>query len=189
MGCFPQTPSSTNLSLVDALDPLTGHSYLFHTLHVFVGTRGLTFMQKVLLPWTHSYNWLSSSVCSFMRRRPFHLPPPAHSARTSPLIYAANRIRPVRPPQRIRCYKMCSSDSGLWCWDATTQVASDEAPSQGQGWRAVLSFSFEVRACQGRVTLPCKSLPGARAPTIFFLILTTLYPVSCFPSCCSSSTF
>jgi len=28
----------------------------------------------------------------------------------------------------------------------------------------VLSFSFEVGMCQGRVTLPCKSLRGVRAP-------------------------
>jgi len=59
---------------------------------------------------------------------------------------------------------MCSIDSGLWCWDATTQAASDDAPSQRRGWRAVLSFSFEVGMRQGRVTLPCKSLRGVRAP-------------------------
>ena len=28
----------------------------------------------------------------------------------------------------------------------------------------MLSFLFEVRVCQGRVTLPCKSLRGVRAP-------------------------
>jgi len=66
----------------------------------------------------------------------------------------------------MRCYKMCSIDSGLWCWDATTQAASDDAPSQCRGWRGVLSFSFEVRVRQGRVTLPCKSLRGVRAPNI-----------------------
>jgi len=59
---------------------------------------------------------------------------------------------------------MCSIDSGLWCWDATTQAASDDAPSQRRGWRGVLSFSFEVRMRQGRVTLPRKSLRGVRAP-------------------------
>jgi len=58
---------------------------------------------------------------------------------------------------------MCSVDSGLWCQDATTQAASDEAPSQRRGCRGVLSFFFEVRVRQGRVTLPCKSLPGVRA--------------------------
>jgi len=42
MGFFTRTPSFTNLSFVDAPDPLTGHSYPLHTLHVFVGTRGLT---------------------------------------------------------------------------------------------------------------------------------------------------
>jgi len=45
MGFFPRTPSFTNLSFVDAPNPLTGHSYLLHTLHVFVETRGLTFVQ------------------------------------------------------------------------------------------------------------------------------------------------
>ena len=59
---------------------------------------------------------------------------------------------------------MCSVDSGLWCWDATTQAASDDTPSQRRGWRGVLSFSFEVDVRQGRVTLPCKSLRGVRAP-------------------------
>jgi len=59
---------------------------------------------------------------------------------------------------------MCSLDSGLWCWDATTQAASDQAPSQRQGSMGVLSFSFEVPVREGRVTLPCKSLRGVRAP-------------------------
>ena len=59
---------------------------------------------------------------------------------------------------------MCSIDSGLWCWDATTQAASDDAPSQRLGWRGVLSFAFQVRVRQGRVTLPRKSLRGVRAP-------------------------
>jgi len=59
---------------------------------------------------------------------------------------------------------MCSIESGLWCWDATTQAASDDAPSQRRGSRGVLSFSFEVGVRQGRVTFPCKSLRGVRAP-------------------------
>ena len=46
IGIFPQTSSFTNLSFVDASEPHTGHSYLLHTPPVFVGTRGLTFMQK-----------------------------------------------------------------------------------------------------------------------------------------------
>jgi len=61
---------------------------------------------------------------------------------------------------------MCSIDSGLWCWDATTQAASDDAPSQRRGWRGVLSFFFEVRVRKGRVTLPCKSLRGVCAPNM-----------------------
>jgi len=43
-------------------------------------------------------------------------------------------------------------------------VASDDAPSQRRGWRGVLSFRFEVRVRQGRVTLPCKSFRAVRAP-------------------------
>jgi len=58
----------------------------------------------------------------------------------------------------------CSVDSGFWCWDATTQAATDDAPSQRRGWRGVLSFSLGVGVRQGRVTLPCKSLRGVRAP-------------------------
>jgi len=76
----------------------------------------------------------------------------------------ANRIRSDGRPRRIGCYNLSFIDSGLWCWDTTTQVASDHAPSPRRGWWQVLSFSFPVRACQRRVTLPCKSLPGVRAP-------------------------
>jgi len=67
---------------------------------------------------------------------------------------------------------MCSFDSGLWCWDATTQAACDDAPSERRGSRGVLSFSFEVRMHQGRVTLPCKSLRGVRAPNIHVIQFT-----------------
>jgi len=45
MGCFSLTLSFTNLSFVDPPNPLIGHSYHLHTLLVFVGTRGLTFLQ------------------------------------------------------------------------------------------------------------------------------------------------
>jgi len=166
MDFFPRTPSFTNLSSVDAPDPLTGHSYLLHTLHDFVGTRGLTFVRNVPLLPTYASDCLSSSVCNLMRCLPIPLLPLASGVRRSPLIYPANRIRSDRWPRRIRCYKMCSIHSGLWCWDSTTQAASDDAPSQRRGcqWRGVLSFSFEVRVRQGRVTLPCKSLRGVRAP-------------------------
>ena len=64
---------------------------------------------------------------------------------------------------------MCSVDIGLWCWDATTQAASDDALSQRRGWRGVLSFSFEVGVRQGRVTLPCISLRGVRVPNSLLL--------------------
>jgi len=75
IGIFPRTPSFTNLSSVDSPDPLTGHSYRLHTLHDFVGTRGLTFVRNVLLLMTRPSDYLSSSVCNSMRRRPIHLLP------------------------------------------------------------------------------------------------------------------
>jgi len=120
MGFFPRTQSFTNLPFVDAPDPLTGHSYLLHTLHVFVGTRGLTFVQNVPLPSTYYSDSQSSSVCNIMRCCPIHLPSAAYGAGRSPLIYAANRIRSEGRPRCVPCYRMCSIDSGLWCWDATT---------------------------------------------------------------------
>jgi len=48
IGFFLRTPSFTNLSSVEAPDPLTGHSYLLHTLEDFVVMRGLTFVGNVL---------------------------------------------------------------------------------------------------------------------------------------------
>jgi len=164
IGIFPQTPSFTNLSFVEAPDPLTGNSYLPHTLHDFVGPSGLTCVRNVPLPSTHCSDCLSSSVCNLMRRRPIHLLPPAQGAGRSPLIYPANRVRSVGQLRRIRCYRMCSIDSGRCYWDATTPAASNDALSQRQGWRGVLSFSFEVGVHQGRVTLPSKSLRGVRSP-------------------------
>ena len=71
---------------------------------------------------------------------------------------------------------MYSIDSGHWCWDATTQAASDDALSQRRGWRGVLSFSFEVRVRQGRVTLPYKSLRGVRAPNTSYPPHVSSYP-------------
>ena len=61
MGFFPRTLSFTNLSFVDAPDPLTGHSYILHTLQVFVSTWGLTFVENVPLPLSHYSDSLSSS--------------------------------------------------------------------------------------------------------------------------------
>ena len=158
MGFFQHTPSFTNLSSVDVPDPLSGYSYLLHTLLVFVGTRGLTLLQNHLLLATYFSDCLSSSVGSLMRPHPINLLLLAQGVRRAPLMYPANRIRSVGRPRRRRCYKMCSIDIGLWCWDATSQAASDDAPSQRRGWRGVLSSSFEVGMRQGRVTLPCKSL-------------------------------
>jgi len=143
IGFFPRIPSFTNLSFVDAPDPLTGHSYLVHTLQVFVGTRGLRFVRNVPLPTANSPHCLSLSVCSFMRRRPIALHLPASVARRSPHIDPGNRVRSDGRPRRIRCYRMCSIARGPWCW----QAARDDVASQGGGWRGVLSFSCEVRAC------------------------------------------
>ena len=75
MGFFPHTPSFTNLSFVDAPDPLTGHSYLLHTLHVFVGKRGLTFVQNLPLLSTHAADCLSSSLRNLLSHPPIHLHP------------------------------------------------------------------------------------------------------------------
>jgi len=154
MGFMPRTPSFTNLSSVDAPDPLTGHSYLLHTLNAFVGTRGLTFVQNVPLPSTQYSDSLSSSLCNLMGRCPIHLLPLAKGARGSPCIYPAHRIRLDRRPRRIQSYRMCSIHIGLWCWDAPTEVAHDDAPSQRWGWRGVFSFCFEVGVRQGSVTFP-----------------------------------
>ena len=73
IGISPRTPSFTNLSSVDSPDPLTGYSYHLHTLHDFVGTRGLTLVRNVLVPSTHCSEGLSSGVCNLVRRRPTHL--------------------------------------------------------------------------------------------------------------------
>jgi len=164
MGFFPRTLSFTNPSFLESPAPVTGHSYLLHTLPVFVGKRGLTCMQNVPLPSTDSSDGLSSSVCNLMRRNSIHLLPLAYGPQRSPLICPANRIWSERRPRRIRCYKMCFSGSGLWCWDKTTPAGSDDAPSQCWGWRGVLSLFFEVRTGQGRATLSQKSLRGVCAP-------------------------
>ena len=76
IGIFPRTPSFTNLSVVDSPDPLTGHSYRLHTLHDFVGTRGLTFVRNVLLLSNHSFDNLSQvsvTLCAVVRFTCFHL--------------------------------------------------------------------------------------------------------------------
>jgi len=169
IGFFPRSPSFANLSSVDAPDPLTGHSYLLHTLHHFVGTRGLRFLRNVQLPSTHSSDCLSSSVCNLRRHRPIHLPPLAQGARRSPLIYPATRIRSDGRRRPILCYRMCSIHSGLWCWDTANEAASADVPSQTSGWRGVLYLFFEVRVRYGRVTLPCISLRGVRAPNTMYL--------------------
>jgi len=62
------------------------------------------------------------------------------------------------------CYKRCSNDSGLWCWDATTQVASHNTRSPSRGQRGVLSLFFEVPTHQGTVNLPPISLRGVGVP-------------------------
>jgi len=188
IGLFPQTASFTKLSFVNAPDPLTGHSYHLHNLQVFVGTGGLTFVQDDPLPSTPSSDHLTSSVFNLIRRPPIHLLPPASAARRSPRIYPTNRIPWHRWPWRIWYYKMCSMDCVLWCWDATTQVASDDAPSQRRLWRGVLSFSVEVRACQDRVTLPvnpyAESVRLTSAPLFDVFVPNTLYLLYNLSSLC-----
>jgi len=129
-GCFPSDSIFYQLVLCESADPLTVHSYLLHTLHVFVDMRGIISGQSVLLPATHSSECRSSSVDHIMRRHPIHLPQPVSGAQRSPLTCPANRVRWPAPPQRIRCCKLHSHDTGLWCWDPTPQAASDDMPSQ-----------------------------------------------------------
>jgi len=136
--CFvPRTPSFANPSLPQSPGPVTGHSYLLHTLRIFVGKRGLTLIQKVPLHMPHPCDGLSSSVCSVMHHCLIHLFPLAYGARRSHLIGPASRIQSEGRPRHIQCYKMCFKDSGLWCWDASTQAAGDDVPSQRRGWRGV----------------------------------------------------
>jgi len=66
-------------------------------------------------------------------------------------MYPANRIRSDRRPRRIQCYKMCSIDSGLWCWDATTQAASDDALSQRRGRRGGGCYLFPSKFVRVKV--------------------------------------
>ena len=93
IGLFPRTPFFANQSIQDSPDPVTGHSSLLHTLHLFGLPRGLTCMQPVLLPSTNSPHCRSSSECSLMHHHPLRLLPLASGARRSPLIYVANGIR------------------------------------------------------------------------------------------------
>jgi len=86
MRFVPRTPSFANLSFLELPAAVTGHSYLLYALRVFVAKRGLTCMQNVSFPLTHSSDCLSSSVCNLMRRGPIHLLPPASGARRSPPI-------------------------------------------------------------------------------------------------------
>jgi len=174
MGFFPRSPSFTNLSFLELPAPVTGDSYLLHTVRVFVGKRGLTYMQNIVSPSTYCSDGICSIVGDFIRRLPIHMLQPAYGARRSPLIYPANRIRSYGRLRHIRCYKLCHNDNGLWCWDATTQAAIDDAPCQRRSWRGVSSFFFKVRAHQGRVTLSQKSLRGVRTPTRQFFNLSEL---------------
>jgi len=131
-------------------------------------------MQNISLPSTHCSDDLSSSVCNLMRRHPIHLLTLAHGAPRSPSIDPANRIRSQRRPLLIQYYKVSSNDSGLWCWDATTQAASDDAPSQLRGCRVLLPFFFKVCVRQGRVTLSQKSSLEVRAPNTYVPFLSWL---------------
>ena len=74
MGFFPQSPSLTNRSFVNSPDPVIGHSQPLHTLPVFVGKRGVTWIQNVPLPSTDFSDCLFSSVSNIRHLSPIHLP-------------------------------------------------------------------------------------------------------------------
>lgn len=126
MSFFCRTPSFTNIAFVDSPDPLTWYCFLQRKLSVFVGKGGLICMQNVRLPSTHSSQGLASRVCNLMRLCPIHLSPPGYGARTSPILYPANRFLSDGRPQCIPCYKRCSKDSFLWCWDETTHASAGD---------------------------------------------------------------
>ena len=113
LGFFTQTPSFAHPPFQDSTDAVTGHSYLLHTLCVFVCKRGVISMQNIPSQSALSPDCLSSSVSNLMRRHPIHLPLPASGALRSPHIYSANRIRSDRRLRHIRCYKVCSNHRGL----------------------------------------------------------------------------
>jgi len=113
MGFVPRTPSFTNISFVDSPDPVTGHSYLLHTLRAFVGNRGSACMLNVRLYLTHLSDCLSACVCNLMCHRPVNLILPAYGARQSPLVYPANRNQADGRLGGIHCYQMSSNPSGL----------------------------------------------------------------------------
>jgi len=159
-----RTTSFTNLSFVDAPNPLTGHSYLIHILPVFVGNAGLTWLENVPFPPTHSSAYLSSRVSTFMRCCLIHLLPPASGAQRSRRIYPAGKIPLDEQPRRIPLYMICSNYDGFSCCDTTSEAAGDDVPFQCLGPRAVLSLFFEVCVRQARATVPPKSLPQVRAP-------------------------
>jgi len=73
IGFFPRTLSFTNLSFVDAPDPLTGHSYILDTLRVFVSTRGPTFEQNVLPTIRIVCLQVSVTLCAVVQFTWFHL--------------------------------------------------------------------------------------------------------------------
>jgi len=164
MAVFPPSPCYTNVSFVDSPDPLTGHSYLLHTLHVFVGKRSLTCSHDDPEPSTYIFDMVSLRVCNIMRLCPVHLLLLVYAAPRSPRIYLTNRIQSNRRPGCVACYMIGSNDSGLWCQDARTPLSGGASLFQRQGQRAALSIFFKVHARQGRVTLHPTGLHEVRAP-------------------------
>jgi len=119
-------------------------------------------MQNVPLLSTHSSDRRSSSVHILMRPFPNHLLPLASGAQRSPLIHTAKWTRSEGWPRCIQCYKNCFNDSGVWCWNATTQVTSDDAPSQRQGCRGVFLF-FPSKLVHVKVGSLCPRNPYGKS--------------------------
>ena len=79
-----------------------------------VGTRALTFVQKVPLPSACTSDCLSSSVGNLMGLRSTGLLPLALPAGRFPPIYPVGRIELDGRPPLIRFYQLGSNVSGLW---------------------------------------------------------------------------
>jgi len=178
MGFFPRTASFTNLSFVDAPDPLTGHSCLLHRLHVFVGTRGLPFVQasRYLQPTAPTICLqVAVDLCPVFRFTcpQLHMVPeglPSYTPRTGSVRMDGRDVSGV-----IRCVPF-TVFIGVGT-QLPRRPAMTRHPKAGAGGGCYL-FSFEVRPCEGRVICPVnpyrESVIVLRAPLFELVIPNTL---------------